>query len=288
MNTGECNGDITKAKVSFLISTNSGSTFTPVSSAQNLPVGLVNPSDPNTGTASAISQYNIGSSQSVTLMVRVVVGGQYNSSRSTYDVPVTIGKPGLANSLMGGGKLKNDGMPFPANGFLGANSIDSVFGTQVTYNRSGTNPKGDVTVTITSCNKPDGSVEEGCTISTPAKWHKYFIKSNSISELSLISGSASFGSKTNVSELLPDGSKVSLDGGNTMQLVFTPNGKPFPTGMSVTGGNCTNPSGCASIVIYKSNGLGGGVWYSSAWGQSGTTAPRTYLKNVLNGTVVVQ
>lgn len=283
-----CPGDITKAKVSFLISTNGGTSFSPVSSAQNLPVGLVNPNDPTTGTASAISQYNIGSSQSVTLMVRVVVGGQYNSSSSTYDVPVTIGKPGLANSLMGGGKLKNDGMPLPANGFLGANSIDSVFGTQVTYNSSGTNPKGDVTVTITSCNKPDGSVEAGCTLSTPAKWHKYFIKSNAISELSLISGSASFGSKTNVSELLPDGSKVGLDGGNTMQIVFTPNGNPFPTGMSVTGGNCTNQSGCASIVIYKSNGLGGGVWYSSAWGQNGTTAPRTYLKNVFGGNVVIQ
>lgn len=284
-----CPGDITKAKVSFLISTNGGTSFSPVSSAQNLPVGLVNPNDPTTGTASAISQYNIGTSQSVTLTVRVIVGGQYNSSGLTYDVPVTIGKPGLANSLMGGGRLKNDGMPFPANGFLGANSIDSVFGSQVIYTKSGTNPKGDVTVTITSCNKPDGSVETGCTISTSTKWHKYFIKSNAISELSLISGSASFGSKTNVSELLPDGTKVSLDGGNTMQLVFTPIGKPFPTGMSVSsGGNCTNSSGCASIVIYKSNGLGGGVWYSSAWGQSGTTAPRTYLKNVFSGNVFVQ
>jgi hypothetical protein len=290
MNTGGCNGDITKAKASFLISSNGGNSFSPVSSAQNLPVGLVNPNDPNTGTASAISQYNIGSSQSVTLTVRVIVGGQYNSSGSTYDVPVTIGKSGLANSLMGGGRLDNDGLPFPANGFLGANSINSVFGTQVTYNRSGTNPKGNVTVKITSCNKPDGSVEAGCTISTPAKWHIYVIKSNSISELSLISGSASFGSKTNVSEELPDGSKVSLDGGNTMQLVFTPNGQHFPTGMSVTGGICTNQSGCASIVIYKSNGLGGGVWYSSAWGQpmGTTTAPRTYLKNVISGTVVVQ
>jgi hypothetical protein len=79
--------------------------FSPVSSAQNLPVGLVNPNDPNTGTASAISQYNIGNSQSVTLVVRVVVGGQYNSSNSTYDVPVTIGKPGQTNSLMGGGEI---------------------------------------------------------------------------------------------------------------------------------------------------------------------------------------
>ena len=283
-----CPGDITKAKVSFLISTNGGTSFSPVSNAQNLPVGLVNPNDTTTGTASAISQYNIGSSQSVTLTVRVVVGGQYNYSGSTFDTTISIGKPGQANSLMGGGKLRNDGVPFPANGYLGANSIKSEFGTQVTYTKSGTNPKGDVTVTIASCNKPDGSAVEGCTKYTPNKWRTYFIKSNAISELSLISGSASFGSKTNVSEVLPDGSKVGLDGGNTMQLVFTPYGKPFPTGMAATTGNCMNSSGCASIVIYRSNGLGGGVWYSSAWGQVNTSAPKTYLKNVVGGNVTVQ
>jgi hypothetical protein len=289
MNVGPCNGDITKAKVSFLVSANGGTSFSPVSSAQNLPVGLVNPNDPNTGTASAVSQYNIGNSQSVTLIMRVVVGGQYNLSNSTlYDVPISIGKPGQANSLMGGGKLKNDGNPFPANGFLGSASVNGEFGAQVAYTKSGTNPKGDVTVTITSCNRPDGSTEPGCTKHTPSLWHKYFIKSNSISELSLINGSASFGSKTNVSKLMPDGSRVGLDGGNTMQLVFTPYGKPFPAGMAATTGNCMNQAGCASVVIYRSNGLGGGLWYSSSWGQVGASAPKTYLKNVASGNVSVQ
>ncbi len=284
-----CPGDITKAKVSFLISTNGGSSFTPVSNAQNLPVGLVNPGDTTVGTASAISQYNIGSSQSMTLTVRVLVGGQYTMSSSTYDELITIGKPGTANSMMGGGVLKNDGIPFFANGYFGLNSVKSNFGSQLVYNKSGKNPQGQVTVTVSSCSRADGTLEPGCTKYTPSLWHSYFIKSNSISEFSLIGGSASFGAKTNVSEILPDGSKVSLDGGNTMQLVFTPSGRPFPPGTSASGSTCTAASGCASIVIFRSSGLGGGVWYSSAWGQpTGSSALKTYMKNVFNGTIAIQ
>lgn len=290
-------GDITKAQVSFYISTNGGGSFSPVSNAQNLPVGLANPNEPNVGTASTISQYNIGNNQSVTLMVRVVVGGYYASNSSTYDLPITIGRPGAVNSLMGGGQLTNDGVPFLVSGYLGMNSLSCEFGSQVQYNKSGTNPQGQVTVTITSCNRSNGTLEPGCDGTTPNKWHHYFIKSNSISELALISGSASFGSKTNVSEIFADGTKVGLDGGNTMQLMFTPKGKAIPRDMYSTPQSdsfadsnrvCTADGGCASIVIFRSNGLGGGVWYSSSWGQgSGTTVPHPYEKAVVNGGVAV-
>jgi len=283
-------GDITKAKVSFFISSNGGGSFSPVSNAQNLPVGLVNPNEPNVGTASAISSYNIGSSQSVTLIVRVVVGGHYNLSDSTYDIPVTIGKAGTANSLMGGGKLKNDGSPFNASGYFGINSISSTFGSQVTYNKKGTSPQGQVTVYVRSCNLPSGAVDAACAPSNPSTHHVYFIKSNSISELSLIGGSASFGSKTNVSEMRPDGTKITLDGGNLMQLLFTPYGMPLPPNNAGNpiGSTCTFSGGCASIVIYRSTGIGGGVWYSSSWGQPPSRPAQTWLKKVVNGTVAVQ
>ncbi|MCA1639056.1 MAG: immunoglobulin domain-containing protein [Acidobacteria bacterium] len=288
LNDPSFKGDITKAKVSFQISTNGGGSFSPVSSAQNLPVGLVNPTDTSVGTASAISQYNIGNDQSVTLTVRVVVNGQYyNLNATTYDQLITIGKSGTANSLMGGGKVTNDKIPFPANGFLGLNSIESSFGSQVTYNKSGANPQGQVQVYIRSCNKSDGSVDPNCDPGKAATHHVYFIKSNSISELSNLSGSASFGSKTNVSEVLADGTKVGLDGGGTMQIVFTPFGKAIPRDMYLgTSATCNNNEGCMSITAYKSSG---GVWYSSAWGSTGTLAPHTYVKNVLpGGAIAVQ
>ena len=216
------------------------------------------------------------------------MGGEYLLNTSQYDTPITIGKPGEANSLSGGGRLLNsDNLPYPANGYLGLNSLGSEFGAQVKYNKSGTNPQGQVIVYIRSCNNRDGSVDSLCDPGRPATWHTYLIKSNSISELSLVGGSASFGSKTNVYELLPDGSKVGMDGGGTMQILFTPYGQPIPGGMFVgTNATCTNQMGCAAITAYKS---AGGVWYSSAWGQApGTTAPHTYVKNVVDGSVVVR
>ncbi|HKP69693.1 MAG TPA: YDG domain-containing protein, partial [Pyrinomonadaceae bacterium] len=289
--SGSCsNGDITRARVSFLVSSNGGSTFIAVPNAQNLPVGLVDPNEPSVGTASATSQYNIGTAQSATLIVRVVVGGFYNFSSSEYDTPITIGKSGSANSLMGGGKLKNDGSPFFASGYIGMNSISSTFGTHVQYNKKGTNPQGDVTLYVRSCNFPNGSHDVACVSADPSTHHVYFIKSNSISELALIGGSASFSSKANVSEVMNDDARVTLDGGNTMQLLFTPFGLTLPSNNAGNpiGAVCTSAGGCASIIVYRSSGIGGGVWYSSSWGQPAGKPLQTWLKSVSNGTVAVQ
>lgn len=286
---GECSsGDITRARVSFFVSSNGGSSFSPV--AQNLPVGLVNPNERNVGTANATSQYNIGSAQSATLIVRVVVGGFYNFSSSDYDTPITIGRSGTANSLIGGGKLRNDGDPFVASGYIGLNSISSTFSTHVQYNKRGTNPQGDVTLYVRSCNFPNGSLDAACIPSEPSTHHVYFIKSNAISELSLIGGSASFSSKASVSEVMSDDLRVSLDGGNTMQLLFTPFGLTLPSNNSGNpiGATCMNAGGCASIIVYRSSGIGGGVWYSSSWGQPANRPLQTWLKKVVNGSIAVQ
>ncbi|MEQ1606899.1 MAG: kelch repeat-containing protein [Pyrinomonadaceae bacterium] len=287
-------GDITKANVSFMISTNGGTSFSPVSSAQNLPVGLVNPNVPNVGAASAIAQYNIGSNQSVELVVRVVVGGYYTMTGSFYDSIIVIGKPGSVNSLIGAGRIRNDGSPYLASGYFGLNSIGSQFGSQVAYNNRGTNPKGQVTVTIRSCNKVDGTLDTLCNPSVPSTHHVYWIKSNSISELSKIGGAATFGGKTNGYELKPDGSKTNFDSGNSLQLVFTPNGQSMPVNTYAPGwgtaasptNKCNNASGCASIVLFRS---AGGVWYSSAWGLAAGTPPitRTVQKNVVGGNIAV-
>jgi hypothetical protein len=210
-----------------------------------------------------------------------------------YDVPLTISKASQTNSLSGGGRVRNslfagtvnstEPNTFTANGFFGLNSISSEFGSQISYNRGGTNPQGQTTLYVRSCNNPDGSVDTACKPEKPETHHVYFIKSNAISELSLTAGgSASFGSKTNVTEQKPDGSKVGIDGGGTMQIIFTPVNKEMPSGMFVgTDKVCRNQSGCVAITVFRSTG---GVWFSSAWGQpTGANAPKTYLKNVING-----
>ena len=272
-----------------------GSSFSPVSSGQNLPVGLVDPADHTVGTASVISQYNLGKNQSAQLWVKVVVGGQYVLNTDVFDVPVTVAIPGIANELLAGGGLANDGMSlagssgFLANGAFGVGngstsggvSSDAVdFGGQIVYSKSGTNPQGQLTLMIHSMNKPDGTQD--------GKQHLYYVKSNSIASLAFVGDTtstartASFTAKTNVYELLP-GSKTGLDGGGTMQFMFTEPGGTY----TVTTGTGTNrqltcPStstGCASVIVYKSTG---GVWFSSAWGPVTTGGiPQTVEKTML-------
>ncbi len=288
--TGVCandptiHGDITKSNVSFQISSNDGTSWGPVSSGQNLPVGLVDPSDSTVGTASVISQYNIGKNQSATLWVKVIVGGEYKFNSDVYDVPITIAMPGVANELLAGGGLANDGTSlvgtsgFLSSGFLGAGNgltsggirADLVdFSGTVIYSKSGTNPQGQLTLMIHSWNKPDGTQD--------GQRHTYFVKSNSIASLSLLSSpptaptpsarTATFSSKTNVYDIT--GTKVGLDGGGTMQFTFTEPGGQYKVTSSATGQpvtlTCptTATSGCASVIVYKSTG---GVWFSSAWG----------------------
>ena len=272
----ECLPNITRAKVSFFISTNGGSSFSPVSSGQNLPVGLVDPRDFSTGTASVISQFDLGKNQSAQLWVKVVVGGEYTLTSDEFNVPVTVAVPGQINTLVAGGTLTNDGVSlagssgFLANGYLGrgdgltsgalqASSVD--FGGQVAYNKSLTNPQGQLSITIHSYNKPDGTPD---TVE-----HTYWIKSNSIADMALVAGTASFSSKTNVYEVT-GGTKAGLDGGGVMQMTFTPAGGTYQvtasTGSTVTLTCPAISGGCVGVTAYKSAGAGGGVWFSSAWG----------------------
>jgi carbonic anhydrase len=306
-----CPGDITKAKVSFFVSQNGGTSFSPVSNAQNLPVGRVNPTDSTVGTASTTSQYNIGSDKFASLVIRVVVGGQYTSANhySDWDVPVVVAVPGQPNTLAAGGTLPNTaitgltgtGFPVPstsyfADGYLGfgngtsggGSSVDAVtFGGFVQCNNTKcTNPQGQINATIDSFNKPDGSNDY-------PNHHHYFVKSNAISGWGTASiGSGYFSAKTNVYETTGD-TRTGIDGGGMMQMVFANPGGKY-TYNSVTGGNkkveltcpATATNGCASIVVYRSNGLGGGVWFASAWGPvSANDLPQTIMKTLVNGKI---
>jgi hypothetical protein len=303
--TGACAGDITKAKVSFFVSSNDGASFNPVSNAQNLPVGLVNPGDTSVGTASTTSQYNIGSNLAITLVVRVVVGGEYalpGGNNSDYDVPIVIAVPGQPNTLTAGGKLGNSetslatvaGQTYYANGYLGNGNGttsgglaggDVSFGGFVQCNNSKcTNPQGKINAKIDTYNKPDGSVDT--TI------HHYFMKTNAISGWgTTTSGSGFFSAKTNLSETT-GGVSNGLDGGGMMQMIFANPGASY-TYTSTQGAKSVtltcpsgSPTGCASIIIYRSNGLGGGVWFSSAWGPVvAGDLPQTIMKTMLSGTI---
>ena len=305
--TSVCPGNIAKAKVSFFVSSNNGSSFSPVSSAQNLPVGLVNPADPTVGTAAASAQYNIGSNLAITLVIKVVVGGEYTLNSDEFNVPVVIAVPGQPNTLTAGGKLGNTattgltGSLFPvatanyyANGYLGnGDGITSgglanfavAFGGFVKCNNTRcTNPQGQINATFHSYNRPDGSVDTAV--------HHYYMKTNSLLGWGTTSpGSGFFSAKTNLSEIT-GGTNTGLDGGGTMQMIFARTGATYTytSGPSAQNVTLTCPTsaanGCASIILYRSNGLGGGVWFSSAWGPVAAGGlPQTIMKQMASGTI---
>ena len=152
----------------------------------------------------------------------------------------------------------------------------------MTYNKSGTNPQGKVTVTIYSRNKPDGSG----LYDTP---HTYVITSNAITELKLMTQvngvtgqagtsaplAASFSSKVTVKDLT---NGTGIDSGNMLQLVLTP---------AWSGGGVVHPAQ-ASITVQKSQAAGGGLWYSSAWDWNYFPAATTVPKDLQpNSTIVI-
>ncbi len=269
-----CGGDITTALVTFI----DRGTGKPIPNAQNLKVGRISPDVRDVGTVSALSQYDIGkTTTATTLDIGVIVGGNYNSNNPIYDNLITIAKPGVTNSMIGAGKISNrakDASP-ESSGFLanGAGITDdpAELSTSVTYNKSGTNPQGKVVVTIFSRNKPDGSG----LYDTP---HKYQIISNAITEMKLVTqvnGTAlqttavSFSSKVTVKDLT---NGAGLDSGNMLQIVLTPAGVGQPNR--------------ASITIQKSQSVGGGLWYSSAWDWNYIPVPTTVLKALEAGSLI--
>jgi hypothetical protein len=244
-------GDIRKAKVTFGVRNSTGG-WSPIPSAQNLPVGLVDPADPSVGTATAIAQWDIGNANTQGLEIVVVIGGNYFRNTVADDKIVTISKPGLANSLVGGGDMDLTSVAYlpqsypVSSGYLATARVPGAEGylhiyADVNYNKSGTNPQGDATLLFTTYNKPDGSVD---TVK-----HTYLIKSSSISELTLQGpGQASFGSKAVVQEVTNPGKPVSIDGGATLQITLKDGG-----------------SGSYDMVAVSVQKKSGGVWISAAW-----------------------
>jgi hypothetical protein len=246
-------GDVRAARVTFLLN---GS---PISSAKNLPVNLVDITDGTVGTATAVVQLNIGSADSQDYKITVVVSGAYYNSPSdpASQTLIVVSKPITGGRFEGRGSINNTNGYGSAGLIKGASQYETTFFFDVKYNNKGTNPQGKVTIWVWSYYKPDGTLDT--TI------HKYVIKSNSISTLAInqkVAGTALFSSKATVKEELPDGSMVSIDGGAILQISVT---------------DKDSSGDLLAITVQRSKG---GLWYSSNW--NGT---KTVEKAVSTGDV---
>jgi hypothetical protein len=233
-------GDVRSAKVSFYMV--NGTTLSPISSAQNLPVGLVDVSDGSVGTASAIVQLNIGSANAASFQIAVKVTGAYtnNPTDAVSQTIVTVSKPIAGGYIVGGGQVGNTN----SSGYLkGAFDMNTCYQFDIQYTKSGTNPKGKTNIMVKSYNKVDGTLD--------TKLHTYLITTNAISLLNVGTPNATgtFSAKANLVEQLEDLSTVAIEGGATFQMIAFQKA-------------CNQQ---IAITLYRK---AGGVWFSSNWSAS--------------------
>jgi hypothetical protein len=239
-------GDLRAAKVTFYFVTDGK--LSPIPSAQNLPVGLVNVTDGTVGTASAIVQLNIGNNFAQSFRIAVGVTGGYKNdplSLKSQEI-VTVSKPVTGGQMVGGGTLLNS----TSSGLIKAqDNSPTLWDFNITYTKSGTNPKGKVEFTFTSYNKPDGTLDNIL--------HTYSVQSNAIASLAVSPpnkgkpGSATFSSKANVTDITNPSAPVGVDSGTVLQITVT-DGSPDTLG----------------ITLQRK---AGGLWYSSSWNGTKTT-----------------
>ena len=248
-------GDVRSAKVSFYFV--NGTILTPIPSAQNLPVGLIDVTDGSVGTASAIVQLNIGSLNSQSFQVAVKVTGAYTNN--PYDALsqtiVTVSKPVTGGFITGGSSVNNQN----SSGYIkGATGLNTDYQFDIQYNSSGTNPKGKVNILVRSYYDNTGILD--------SKLHTYFIRTNAIALLAISNplATGTFSAKANMEEQLADGTVVSVESGATFQMVAFQNA-------------CNQQ---IAITYYRK---AGGVWFSSRWN---TITAKTDLQAVTPGSKV--
>jgi hypothetical protein len=230
-------GDIRNAKVTFVIR-NGSSGDAPISGCSNLSVGLVSSSDTKTGTATCNWTANIGSSNSVSYIIGIIVDGYYTRNTSTDDTVVTVSKS-VNNFITGGGHLNitNSAGICPA-----AEGSKTNFGFNVKYNKSLTNLQGNMNIIIRSA--------ESCTPGYSGE-RVYQIKANAMNNLSVNSknGTATFTAKANIKDVTDPLNPITVGGNGTLRVTIQDNGEP--------GRNDT-----IGITFLNKDG---GLWFSSNW-----------------------
>jgi trimeric autotransporter adhesin len=245
-------GDIATAKVTFAIRNADGS-FTPIPSAQNLPVSYVDPSNISIGTASKTVQMSI-SGDVADIQIAVIVGGNFIANSKWYDGLLTIAVPTPGGKILGRSDICESGL---SSGYVkAAPGTVTRISFNVKYSKSFKNPQGAVNVWIESLSKPDGTLD--------TKLHYYKFKSNAITSLVVNAPIATFDSKANMTEDNKDGTVTSVEGNCIMRI-------------EVIKATVSGVKDQIAVTIYRNKG---GVWYSSRW-----DGAKTIMTNVCAGVI---
>jgi hypothetical protein len=218
-------GDIRNATVTF-INRADGSTI-----ASNLPVSLVSPTDITTGTASYNWSVNIGTNNSQSFTIGILVGNDYARNSSADDAVVTVSKP-QAGSATGGGYLVNQSSAGLVPGDAGANTN---FGFDAKYGSKGLQGQSNIIVRY--------------------QGHVYQYQTASITSLTFpTSTKADYAGTGTIQDITNSSSPITLYTGAALQVTMTDNGEP--------GSNDT-----IGITIWTP---GGALWFSSDWNGTAT------------------
>jgi hypothetical protein len=226
-------GDIRNASVTF-VDRDAGNAVLCTAS-----VGLVNLADKKTGTATCNWSASIGSSDSSTFTVGIVINNYYTRNSSYDDAVITVSKPLTTNFITGGGYLV---MSSSSGQNPGATGSKMNYGFNVKYNKGGTNLQGNINIIV----RNSGRV--------------YQIKGNSMTSLSVTPAlcanatttspcMAVFNGKANIRDITDPLNPISVDGNGTLQVTMTDKGEP----------------GSADKIAVTLWNKSGGVWFASNW-----------------------
>ncbi|MDQ3871838.1 MAG: hypothetical protein M3301_09530, partial [Chloroflexota bacterium] len=215
-------GDVRYARVRF-VNRDNGAVL-----CDNLQVNLVD-TDPKVGTAACSWTVNVGTADSVSQTIGIVVIGYYKRNASTENAVVTVSRP-LSGLTTGGG-------------YLVKNSRRTDFGFSARYNESTAALQGGVRLIVRASGKVyqvkggtiTSLVTHPCTAATSP--------SNTCPSTATVSGKGSIQDITNA--LAP----ISVDTNATFQVTLTDKGEPGSTDT-------------VGITVWNAAGT---LWFSSNW-----------------------
>lgn len=149
------------------------------------------------------------------------------------------------------------------------------FSFDVKYNNKQTNPQGEMTIDFQSWYKPDGTLD--------GEMHHYKVKTNAINLFAigtenipfLGDNQAIFDAKANLSEIMDDGTVMSIDGNSPLHVTIT------------DGDWAAEPvADEIGITYYRKDG---GIWFSSYWNWNamGTLDNPLTLDQAVDGDIMI-
>jgi hypothetical protein len=224
-------GDIRNARVTFV---NRDAGNAPLTNCANLTPVLYNPLDLKAGFVACNWPANIGSQDSVTFTIGIVVNNYYTRDGGDDNTTITVAKPVPTNFITGGGFLINLNS---AGDYAGLTGAKTNFGFTVKYNKKLTNLQGNANIIVRAT---DGKV--------------YQIKSNSTQSLTVNSGAgtATFLSKANLTDVTNPLAPIPIAGNLNLQLSIDDNGEPGNADTVAV----TLRSANGTVLLFSSNGAG--------------------------------